>query len=122
MEQVGRYQVYKEAAEGDQGERNSGNGRRILPTLDRLVDYTDRKQDKSYSVYERSKNFEPVVSVGFFGSRRSNRKPDREQRQRECSDIREHVARIGHQRQRIRKPAANGFGDHVRKCEYKRDL
>ena len=69
--------VYREAADSDERERNAFDLRRRLPAADSFVDYPDRKQDQRDPVYEGSQYFQPVIAEGFSRCRGPAAKPDR---------------------------------------------
>ena len=62
------------------------------------------------TVHECCEDLQPHVAVGSLRRLGAHTEPRHEERECECRDVGEHVARIGQQRERVGREAADDFG------------
>lgn len=113
MKQVSRQKIDEKSADRNRSEFRALHFGLGVETFVGFVNDEQGKQNERDAVDKSGENLKTVITEGFLCRRRTRCKPDRRERQRERGNVRQHMPRIGDQRERIGQPSADKFGDHI---------
>ena len=108
-EHPGRCEVSRQADQGDGEHPAAQDIRRVREPAVRLHEDPDRQADEHEPVHEGRENLCPLVAEAPLRRARPAREPDRDQREAERHVVREHVHRVGEEREAPSQQPADHF-------------